>query len=93
VLCVAGMTCIADNSQLKDMGNLLQIQSSSGLGTYVGSNPVLCFSVPQLWARRNDSYLEYGIASVSLSWFCMNMGVISVTMTVSAVSGSNVLVV
>jgi hypothetical protein len=59
---------ISGNSQLSDLYHVLDIQSSSTLGTYVGSNPLLCFNVPQLWARRNDSYLEHSLESVS--FFC-----------------------
>ena len=53
-----------DNAQLVDLFQVLNTQASAAGGTLVANNAVLCFSASVSWSRRNDSYLEYNLASV-----------------------------
>ena len=52
------------NAQLGDLGNLLMIQDSGDVGTYVGNNGKLCFSAAVGWSQRPQSYLEYNLGQV-----------------------------
>ena len=53
-----------DNALLVDLFQVLNTQASAAGGTLVANNAALCFSASVSWSRRNDSYLEYNLASV-----------------------------
>ena len=55
---------VVGNAQLGDLGNLLMIQDSRDVGTYVGNNGKLCFSAAVGWSQRPQSYLEYSLGQV-----------------------------
>jgi len=48
----------------EDSGYILDIQAGATYGTLIRNNTVLCIDPSIEWLRRNDSYLEYNIASV-----------------------------
>ena len=52
------------NKNLLDLGNLLLLQDNSDSGTLVSGNELLCFNAPVGWSSRNQSLLEYNLASV-----------------------------
>ena len=52
------------NAQLTDLGNILLIQDTHDVGTYVGNNGKLCFSAAVGWSQRPQSYLEYSLGQV-----------------------------
>ena len=54
------------NSQLLDVGHILDVQDSSVYGTFISNNGALCFETSLDWVRRPNSYLEYNLASVCL---------------------------
>ena len=54
------------NSQLSDLGHLLDVQITSSNATLVSNNGILCFNAAQEWGRRTESYLEFNISQVCL---------------------------
>jgi len=54
----------ADNAQLGDLFQMLNIRATAVGGMLVSGNSMLCFDAAVSWSRRNDSYLEYNTASV-----------------------------
>jgi len=65
------MVLISDNAQLLDLFQTLNIQAGAVGSTLVSSNAELCFSAAVSWSRRNDSYLEYNLATVCLMMFAL----------------------
>ncbi len=55
----------ADNSRLKDFGNILEIQAKNDNGTYVTDNDVLCFLSSLFWTQRANSNISYRLDQVA----------------------------
>ena len=49
-----------------DLGNVLLVQDISDSGTLVSGNELVCFNAPVGWSSRNQSLLEYNLASVCI---------------------------
>ena len=54
------------NKNLVDLGNVLLVQDISDSGTLVSGNELVCFNAPVGWSSRNQSLLEYDLASVCI---------------------------
>ncbi len=59
------------NKNLVDLGNVLLLQDNSDSGTLVSGNELVCFNAPVGWSSRNQSLLEYKLASVCIFWLLL----------------------